>query len=425
MANDTQGLIQIIGGGVNGATTLEIFSGGTFQLDKGATFIAGVFSSTGVTGITVNPTTTAASRVYSDDAGVALTPSGSVPDLRAGIFRYLVTADQSAVHARVWGLQGLAKVYNCLFSEEQIGGINGRFEVVQASATTTLGGYGISSGVCGIFATAGTTTIGATHIAAGVSAISDIKGTCTQTGKAVAFYVGKYDTTNWSDATARTTWGYGLYMPAGVAGAGIQIGTSLSSTEQTGHHITSGTTRAISIWADDNNAALTEDTQGINCRYAIFHAQAAGYAAAVLRGQLRIVNSNLQPNEGKGWYGVSGVIETSGTPTTGDGTHWTVLGALNGSISAAGSTVASNAVLTGLHITGKCPSSQSGEMLGILFEASAQGFEHTFGFAGIGATDGNGLEVKAADTALAHHDYTIAVWINGVGTRYIDVGRIS
>jgi hypothetical protein len=37
MANDTTGLIQIIGGGLNGATTLKILSGGTLELDSGST----------------------------------------------------------------------------------------------------------------------------------------------------------------------------------------------------------------------------------------------------------------------------------------------------------------------------------------------------------------------------------------------------
>jgi hypothetical protein len=161
----------------------------------------------------------------------------------------------------------------------------------------------------------------------------------------------------------------------------------------------------------------------LNCRLAIFYSQAGAYAASCLRGQLRIVNASIQNSEGKAWQGVSGVVETSGTPTLGDGTHWNVFAALNGAISAAGTTVAANAVLTGLHITGKCPSSQSGEMIGILFEASAQGYEHAFGFTGIGATDGNGLVEQAGGTITCTHK--IAIWINGVGTRYIPVGTIA
>lgn len=37
MANDTNGLIQIIGGGVNGPTTLKVLSGGTLEMDTGST----------------------------------------------------------------------------------------------------------------------------------------------------------------------------------------------------------------------------------------------------------------------------------------------------------------------------------------------------------------------------------------------------
>ena len=225
MANDTNGLIVREGGSANGCTTLRILSGGALAIDPGATITQGVFSSTGVAGVAVNPANTAGMRVYGDDAGAALTPTGAVPDLKTIAGRYLVTAGQNAVHARVWGVQGLAKIYNALFSEEQIGGVNGRFEAVQAAAgTTTLAGYGVSSGVCGIFATAGTTLVNTNHIAAGVSAIADIKGTCTQTGRVVAFYAGIYDTSQWSDATARAAWGIGLYIPRGAATQGIRIG---------------------------------------------------------------------------------------------------------------------------------------------------------------------------------------------------------
>jgi hypothetical protein len=70
-------------------------------------------------------------------------------------------------------------------------------------------------------------TIGSSHILAGVAAITKMGGTgsLTQTGKTCAFYVGMYDTTNWSDASPTPDkWGIGLYMPTAAVTQGIRIG---------------------------------------------------------------------------------------------------------------------------------------------------------------------------------------------------------
>lgn len=214
----------------------------------------GEFNSTAANyGMKVSPTRTKVFSVYVDDGGAALTPSGSVSDLRGLISRFLITANQSAVHARAWGLMGQAKVYNALWSEEQIGGVNGRLEIVQAGAgTTTLGGYGVSSGVCGIAATAGTTTVSANHVFAAVAAIADIKGTCTQTGIVCGLYVGKYDTSQWSDGTSRADFTYGAYIATGTTGLYISTtpttaidARGLVTVAQTITSATPATTRLI------------------------------------------------------------------------------------------------------------------------------------------------------------------------------------
>jgi hypothetical protein len=190
----------------------------------------GAFSSTAaLNGVAVNPANTGILRVYADDAGAALTPSGAVGDLRPILGRYLITVTQAAVKARVWGSMGQVKLYNTLFNDEQVGGVNGRLEVVQASATTGLAGYGISAGVVGIFATAGTTSVGANAVAAGVAAVADIKGTCTQTGIVAGFYVGTYNTSQWSDATTRAKWNFGLVIPAAATVQPIRVGDWVGS----------------------------------------------------------------------------------------------------------------------------------------------------------------------------------------------------
>lgn len=204
-------------------------------------------------GLKISVSRTKAVAVYVDDGGAALTPSGSVPDLRGGISRFLITASQSAVHARVWGFMGQAKIYNTLFNEEQIGGLNGRMEVVQSGAgTTTLAGYGVTSGVCGILATAGTVLVNTNHVAAAVAAIADIKGTVTQTGVVAGVYVGKYDTSQWSDSTSRAAFTYGVYVAASSATTGICVSTcttgiSLTGTQTTGISIGSSVTTSIAV----------------------------------------------------------------------------------------------------------------------------------------------------------------------------------
>ena len=242
-------------------------------------------STTQGSGLAINPTYTAALRVYADDAGAALTPSGAVPDLRVILGRYLITANQSAVHARVWGAMGQVKIYDALFSEEQCGGVNGRLEIVQAAGTTTLAGYGVSSGVCGILATAGATLVNTNHVAAAVSAIADIKGTLTQTGVVAGVYVGIYNTSQWSDATARAAFTYGLYIATSSCATGVSIGTcttgvSLSGTQTTG--ISIGASVATSI------AAVTPATfTGIPAANGIIYANTT--AVSTTPGSVRAI----------------------------------------------------------------------------------------------------------------------------------------
>jgi hypothetical protein len=367
---------------------------------------------------------TAAHRVYADDGGAVLYGSGSVPDIRASISRVLLTKDNTSGNIRVFGLMGQLKSYDGKWNGEQVGAVYGRLEVVRSAATLTLGGYGVSASGAFTVATSGTITVNTYHILAGVAAISDFRATLTQTGVTTAFYAGAYDTTNWSDSTARTTWKYGLYIPAGACMAGIVMGQK-SSSAAVGHHIgvqNSGDTagdKAIAVFADDSNAVLASDAQGINSRCLILHAQNGAYGMSALRGHLRVVAS-ITPSASKGFYATENYVEGSGTYTIGDGTNFTILAACGASIETGGTpTIAANAVVCGLHITGKTlPGSPTGEAVGILFQALSQGFEHTFGFTGVGTTDGNGLTTGSDSTNVTHK---IAVWINGVGTRYLHV----
>ena len=344
MANDTAGLIQTLGGGLNGATTLKILSGGNIQLDAGAQINAGTFSSTAITGITISPSFSAGIRAYGDDAGAALTPSGAVADLRTTVSRYLVTANQSSIHARVWGSQGVAKVYNALFSEEQIGGVNGRFEAVQAAAgTTTLGGYGVSAGVCGIFATSGTTTIDTNHVSAAVAAMADIKGTCTQTGKVVGLYVGIYNTSEWSDATARAKFGLGIYIPAAAATSGILVGDYAGSyAAGSGMVFSASNTGIVKVYGESTSNL----TNAYNCRTIVArHLVTASCAHETygVVGQVCVISSTLSHLHA----GVLGTFEVNTAATVPAGNLLGAAGVMS-RIGGATITVGATGVLAGV-----------------------------------------------------------------------------
>jgi hypothetical protein len=191
----------------------------------------GVFNSTTQGyGITMTRATyTAASRTYADDGGAVLWSTGSVPDIAASKSRLLVTTSQAGGNVRLIGVQGMVASYKGIWNGEIVAGVEGVAQLVTTS-TLTWGGYGVTAGVAARMATgAGTVVCNTYHTFAGFVAVSDMKGTVTQTGKTVAFLAKTYDTTNWSDSTARAKWGYGMYMPRGSVTQGLLIGDWVGS----------------------------------------------------------------------------------------------------------------------------------------------------------------------------------------------------
>jgi hypothetical protein len=188
----------------------------------------GVFNSTtGARAVKVNRTITAAWRVYADDAKAVVWGTGSVPDIKASLSRYLLTKDNSGGHIRVFGLMGQLKAYDAKWNTEAVGAVYGRLELVRSASTMTLGGYGISAGGFFTVATSGAITVNTYHILAGVAAVSDFRATLTQTGVCPAFLAAKYDTTYWSDGTARgTTWTHALYVKSAGIAFGFLSGTA-------------------------------------------------------------------------------------------------------------------------------------------------------------------------------------------------------
>jgi len=240
----------------------------------------GAFSSATVGyGVTLTRTSpyTAAHRIYADDKGAALYGSGSVPDIRGSLSRVLITANQTGGNIRLYGSQGQLKGYCATatpgaWNGEVAAGAYGYLELVRASGTMTFGGYGVSAGLMGTVTTSGTITVNTYHVIAGCAVISDFKATLTQTGKTAGFYVTKYDTTNWSDATARTTWGYGLLIADSSVATGLYIGactTAINVSGNTGILLnaapaTTGGGLKIHTHANVNNSGGTYDLTYIN-----------------------------------------------------------------------------------------------------------------------------------------------------------------
>jgi hypothetical protein len=207
-----------------------IFTGAVRMSGSGGLFNIGVFASA-VQGSGIplarSGTNSAAHRIYADDAGAVLWGSGSVPDIRGTLSRVLLTKNNTGGNIRVFGLMGQVKAYDAYWNGEQVGAVHGRLEIVRSAATLTLGGYGISAAGAFTVETSGAVTNNTNHVLAGVAAISDFKATLTQTGVVPAFLAAKYDTTNWSDATARgTTWTHALYVKSAGYALGFLSGTS-------------------------------------------------------------------------------------------------------------------------------------------------------------------------------------------------------
>jgi hypothetical protein len=163
-------------------------------------------------GLRVYSSVTAAFRVYGDDGGDVAWKTGSVPDLRVSLSRYLVTTDQTGGKLRIHGAMGHVKAYNGKWNNEQVAGVYGYLELVRAAGTITYGSYGKSAAVIGCVETLGSLTVDTYHQLGGVMAISKIASGATLTGKVGAFVATKYDATNWSDGTARTDWPFAMVV---------------------------------------------------------------------------------------------------------------------------------------------------------------------------------------------------------------------
>lgn len=205
-------------------------------------------------------TYTAVNRIYADDGGAVLYGTGSVPDIRTQLVRTLVTTSQTGGHIRLSSVMGHIKAYNAAWNTEQVSGLYGYVELVRSAATFTLGGYGLTAGVIGEVESSGTMTVDTNHIVAGLAAVSKLTSGATQTGVTAGLLVSLYDTSNWSDATARSTFKYGLYIKDGSVATGGDIRLSGGAT------ISSGS--AAPNWAAVQGSLYLRTGQAVNaCMY--------------------------------------------------------------------------------------------------------------------------------------------------------------
>jgi hypothetical protein len=209
------------------------------------------------------------------------------------------------------------------------------------------------------------------------------------------------------------------FTPTSGSFCSISVGTQ-SSTTTLGYVPATGAAFALGIHSDNGGANLAVDGVGVKSRFLVYSAQTGDYDACGVKGHLRVAGASITPSSSKCFKGVEAYAELDGTYTIGDGTNFTIVAGLSATCETGGTpTVAANGVVCGIHVVGRTMiASPTGESIGILFQAVSQGFEHTFGFTGVGTTDGNGLTTGSDSTNVTHK---IAVWINGVGTRYLHV----
>jgi hypothetical protein len=300
----------------------------------------------------VRASATAAARIYSDDGGAVLYAAGSVPDLRGGLSRLLITADQSGGDVRLWGHMGQLRVYDVNVDDEEAGALCGRLELVQSSETVELQGYGITSGVHGIVATRGSILVDTNHIVAGVAAISDMQGTLTKTGIVAGVYVGIYNAAQWSNGTARTKWKYGLYVDEdSVDGCPIQVGKFVSSAGTGGGFaLTLTNSAAMRVYAEvTTDLTVSAMVRSILGRTLINGAITSNAEVFGIVGQLVAKEATLRHDNAA----VLGSFEVQGTHvhidsdgTAGDHIVAAVLGRIG--VTITGTTVAADGILAGV-----------------------------------------------------------------------------
>lgn len=336
-------------------------------------------------------------RVFTDDNGVNIPYS-----VRGVQSRTLLTTSQSAGTIRA--LQGQLKALTGVnFATGVYDAVQGYIELPGSNTVSSGGALSCIDASLEIgTALTATGNVFGLHI--------ETTGAGTLSGGGIAAGIGIFK-------SGSAAWPNAIYIAAGACTAGLVFGAK-SSSAAIGHHIgiansadTAGD-KAIAVFADDANAVLASDAQGINSRCLILAAQNGHYAMTSLRGHLRVVAS-VTPAESKAFQGTAGYVEASGTYTFGDGTNQCIMAALDGTCELSGTpTIASNAYVAGVHLCGKfTAASYTGITCAILIEDINYGFQALLAWPAV-----QGMLSVGSDSVNVTHKVAVKI---GTATRYI------
>lgn len=370
------------------------------------------------TGSVVSASVTAPFKVFADDGGAAI-GSGSL--VRAGWFRNLQTYTTGNREQEATGVQGsLVSVAGT--NRHNMSGVLGSYEartslVVDGQAATT--DTWIQAGVLG--RVGGTSiTINTNGVLAGVAAMSNVAtALAANNGIYPAFYAGKWSGTE--------TWTHGIYIQHIAVDKALQVG-ELSSTTQTGIHLTATNNNVIDSFADDNNTTLTNAVySNIRARTMLFKT-ATGISLFSVKGQIKVadevdfgpgvfapVQGYLETMDdtdilsGAKTWGVDSSIESpsGGTVTVKSGG---ILGGLHAELTGAGEFVQdATGILAGLYIDEQVTTGKWG--YGIYVTGADKAWYSTTTLTGVAAI--NAMHLAITDqVAIASTSYTRGLYIN-------------
>jgi hypothetical protein len=251
-----------------------ISSGGSLTITKGVVGIGTFSSATAGSGIALSSSVTGAMKVYSDDAGAAMTGS-----IRGLLSRVLLTIDHPG-DLSVRGAIGQLKLADLV---DLTNGISSGLEgYVELAGTNNFGATSFVSGMTGIVELTTASTITAGGYLAGVASI--YKSTATPTGTCAAFITKIGSTAKWP---------IGLLIPVGTAACAISVGVFASATAGSGMKIDATNTAAVRFYGDDGGAKLAAGEKRVGIArflYATSDTDATDQTMSAFVGQVKLAN---------------------------------------------------------------------------------------------------------------------------------------
>lgn len=283
-------------------------------------------------------------------------------DTYLGAIRGRSIIGTTQTNATINGVNGIVDVGTSVDFQGNLWG--GQF-VLDFYGTTTFGsGAACFGGGIGVAVwNEGTTTLGGGAVLAGIDLY--------QVSGAPTIGTGAIDTAiNIRASAAAAVWKYGIYAKTASVGKFIQLGI-LSSTSQTGHHLSATYPVAVDFLMDDNNTTLTNEVYiGTRNRIMLFK-DASGVSIFGTRGQLKMANG---VDFTTGVFAANqGYLELVGDTTANAGAKVWGYDACIEVITSKTLTIASGAYCAGIHaeLTGAGSVSNSGILAGVYVDSSA------------------------------------------------------